>query len=267
MTDYYIPFLVQQEAPWSFVKTFGPGIITACVTGSIASAAYIVARTQREIAENKYKLDLFDKRLPLYEKYNEMYKELKDADLVSYSFGWKKLISSNKELLGKCSKIFSNLSDDIKILEEINVFHEMTEKLGKLKDKIDQYDEKYFQDRSCIDIDLKKSYDTLMYYKHIPGNEGRSSYYKYSKINENLRKLQENYEEKCKERENCKYEISNLTKEISIFSERISTALVVIKNSMEDQLNISHRAYTKYKNFHIRNIIMGPIRFVCKIRW
>ncbi|MCW4589614.1 hypothetical protein NO263_03365 [Gluconacetobacter entanii] len=43
------------------------------MTGSIASAAYFVARSQREIATNKYNLDLFDKRWEIYKEFYPFY--------------------------------------------------------------------------------------------------------------------------------------------------------------------------------------------------
>ncbi|KAA8389416.1 hypothetical protein, partial [Acetobacter sp. DmW_125124] len=63
---------------WHFlVKTFGP----ISITGFIALAAYKVARTQREIASNKYNLDLFISRLRVYEDFVKiLYKIKKGLD-------------------------------------------------------------------------------------------------------------------------------------------------------------------------------------------
>lgn len=125
MTVY--SFACSTPDDWSnwhlWVKTFGPGIITACVTGSIASAAYIVARTQREIASNKYKLDLFDKRWSVFEEFYDIYNNIEKAkknNIVNHSNLVKEKPIFDKCLL-KIYKVYDclaeyNLTNEYKIL-------------------------------------------------------------------------------------------------------------------------------------------------------
>nr|WP_156475426.1 hypothetical protein [Gluconobacter thailandicus] len=100
-----------------WVRTFGPGIITACVTGSIAAAAYIVARTQREIAANKYDLDLFDKRYPLFEKINDAAEKIENYDTE------KEFIVENIQSLDTYEKIHSHCNQFIIYISKISNFN------------------------------------------------------------------------------------------------------------------------------------------------
>lgn len=102
---------------YMWAKTFGPGIITACVTGSIASAAYIVARTQREIAANKYDLDLFDKRYPLFEKINDAAEKIEKYDTE------KECIDENIQLLNTNNEIRLHCEQYIIYIERIRNFN------------------------------------------------------------------------------------------------------------------------------------------------
>lgn len=69
---------------WFILKTFGPGIVTAIFTGTIAILAYRIARTQREIAANKYDLDLFDKRYEIFENFIPCYDKINKLDIKEY---------------------------------------------------------------------------------------------------------------------------------------------------------------------------------------
>lgn len=100
-----------------WARTFGPSIVTACVTGSIASAAYIVAKTQREIAANKYDLDLFDKRYPLFEKINDAAEKIEKYDTG------KECIVENIQLLDTHEKIWSHCDQYITYIGRISDFN------------------------------------------------------------------------------------------------------------------------------------------------
>ncbi|WP_336764001.1 hypothetical protein [Asaia sp. VD9] len=138
-----------------WAKTFGPGIVTACVTGSIASAAYIVARTQREIAANKYDLDLFDKRYPLFEKINEAAEKTESYDtrnecvyedikLADYS---KEVNSRRKLYISHINKIRAFDTSSIEVIyDEINksvrLYRNITpEMVDLLKKNIKEFNE------------------------------------------------------------------------------------------------------------------------------
>lgn len=100
---------------WHFLaKTFGPGLIA----GLIASAAYIVARTQREIASNKYDLDLFDKRYPLFEKVNAYADKVEKYDTKNnYIMGNIHSVNSHKQLISYCGICI----DDLEKIENFNI--------------------------------------------------------------------------------------------------------------------------------------------------
>lgn len=88
MVDY-LPIPSDPPAPdkwdfWFILKTFGPGIITALFTGTIAILAYRIAKTQREIAANKYNLDLFDKRYEIFDKIRPVYEKFKYIKFDDY---------------------------------------------------------------------------------------------------------------------------------------------------------------------------------------
>ncbi|MDG6095643.1 hypothetical protein LOC54_11190 [Acetobacter sp. AN02] len=132
MTVY--SFACSTPDDWSswhiWVRTFGPGIITACVTSSIASAAYIVARTQREIAANKYDLDLFDKRYPLFEKINDAAEKIEKYDTG------KECIVENIQSLDTYEKIISHRNQCIIYVERIRNFN--TEVIKNVYDEINK---------------------------------------------------------------------------------------------------------------------------------
>lgn len=85
-------------------KTFGPGLLTATVTGSIAFAAFRVARSQREIANNKYNLDMFDKRYDLFGKIVTLHEKLELMEIPEYE---------NHEYNEELHKKFSSFLDKI----------------------------------------------------------------------------------------------------------------------------------------------------------
>lgn len=85
----YLPIPSDPPAPdkwdfWFILKTFGPGIVTALFTGTIAILAYRIAKTQREIAANKYDLDLFDKRYEIFENFIPCHDKINELDLKEY---------------------------------------------------------------------------------------------------------------------------------------------------------------------------------------
>lgn len=172
-----------------WAKTFGPGIITACVTGSIASAAYIVARTQREIAANKYDLDLFDKRYPLFEKINDAAEKIEKYDTGKECIdGNIQLLDTHNEIRSHCDQYIIYIQkirdfniDAIKsIYDEINksvrLYRNITpEKVSLLKEKIEILNENknktyQFEDNEnkiCDTTDSNLNYYLINMHKNI----------------------------------------------------------------------------------------------------
>lgn len=85
----YIPvYLSPPPDNWGdyhfYIKTFGPGVVTAIFTGTIAIFAYRVARTQRTIAANKYALDLFDKRYEIFDSMIKTHDKITKFEILDY---------------------------------------------------------------------------------------------------------------------------------------------------------------------------------------
>lgn len=244
MTVY--SFACSTPDDWSnwhlWVKTFGSGIITACVTGSIASAAYIVAKTQREIAANKYNLDLFDKRFPIYEKYKDKFEDYIDADNVN---NLPNIILSEKTLLLQVQKLFNNIKYDvdflIKFSEIISIMKETSNDSKKcsLTEKI---------------------INSINYRNHIIKlrENDKSNQDLVKKFKEEVKKIsyvKDNYNNNIK-----KYDFYDYSK---IFSSCISK----IMNKMDNQLTVSHISYDKNKNIYIYKVILGLFGWVKRVRW
>ncbi|MBS1032917.1 hypothetical protein JK192_16320, partial [Gluconobacter cerinus] len=200
-----------------WAKTFGPGIITACVTGSIASAAYIVARTQREIAANKYDLDLFDKRYPLFEKINDAAEKIEKYDTR------KECIDENIQLLDTYEKIHSHCDQYIIYIEKISNFN--IDVIKSIYDEINKSvrlyrnitPEKVSLLKEKIEILNKNKYKTYKFNEHENKICDTTDLYLniyLKKMHENIIKFSrgqelEHFERKIQEHKNYIHDIKN----------------------------------------------------------
>lgn len=100
----------QSNTLWEIGKIAIPSII--------AFMAFSVARSQREIASNKYDLDLFNKRLDNYDDFVKEFNNLTTKDEVKIKECIDKF-GDNIKIIEKCNVLFSVLSteaDKMKLL-------------------------------------------------------------------------------------------------------------------------------------------------------
>lgn len=109
MTVY--SFACSTPDDWSnwhlWAKTFGPGLIAAF----IALMAFGVANTQKQIATNKYNLDMFDKRWSVFEDFYKEYKIYLQINILhDFSIGTK--IDVMKKILLKAERFFEDITQE-----------------------------------------------------------------------------------------------------------------------------------------------------------
>ncbi|MCP9321024.1 hypothetical protein KBX73_14860 [Acetobacter persici] len=122
---------------WHFLaKTFGPGLIA----GTIALMAYRVASTQKQIATNKYNLDMFDKRWSVFENYHDIIDNIskcEHGDHISVQ-GLENLGNNLEKCIIKSEKVFESLYDN-HVIAEYAIFLEeakiITKSINELRDK------------------------------------------------------------------------------------------------------------------------------------
>ncbi|WP_406239926.1 hypothetical protein ACF3NX_13025 (plasmid) [Acetobacter orientalis] len=179
-------FLIVPPAPdnWNdpcfYIKTFGPGIIAACIAGM----ALVVALTQRKIAANKYNLDLFDKRYEIYNEIIKLRRKVITGDIV-LSSNFKLLVSSHDEAItyfDKMPLLFENINkkmyyDLCKELLECEYIFRETSSVDFVKSSIIIQDQKTVKD----DIELKRLKDEYNQEKIVRFNERNTCLQKYMK--------------------------------------------------------------------------------------
>ncbi|WP_143456023.1 hypothetical protein [Novacetimonas hansenii] len=180
---------------WSVVKTFGPSIIA----GSIAIMAYRLSReqkgiaeTQKEIAANKYNLDLFDKRYDIFESLSDVndiictihIPDYSNESFFDYDGGHKskeELVSEQIDLISsiirlsalKEKKVIKSLKKALKIYNSID--EEKLEFLCKEIDMIVKYlneiCDKYKCDKNTIMNDLQYNLNYELRHLTMGGNK------------------------------------------------------------------------------------------------
>ncbi|MBS1017263.1 hypothetical protein, partial [Acetobacter persici] len=113
---------------WHFLaKTFGPGLIA----GTIALMAYRVASTQKQIATNKYNLDMFDKRWSAFEEFYKIYNKItkcNETSIVDYD-ELKNIENDLQKCILKSEKLFEEITDN-------NILNIFSETLSNIKSNI-----------------------------------------------------------------------------------------------------------------------------------
>lgn len=148
----YIPvYLPPNSDNWGdfcfYIKTFGPGMMTAALTGTIAYLAFRVARTQKTIAANKYALDLFDKRYEIFDSMIDTHDKITKFEIPDYD----KNTLSNAEKNKTPVSIF--VSEQLKIIDCIHNF--MLKEFKGLSSKLEKSARIF---RKITNDDVKKFY-------------------------------------------------------------------------------------------------------------
>lgn len=237
----------QPNMIWEIVKFGIPSII--------AIMAFYVALSQREIASNKYKLDLFDKRIPIYDEFQEKYvsiigdKESSDELNVFRS----KLFDIQKSTEEKCVVYFYNLQGYFDKLDKMKC--EVVEIENKIKNANGIIEEHKSNTSLKEEKEGILSSDKNYLEKYSPESQGRES----------MEKVIYNIKKSITDNEKI---ISDLCKKINVVDPKINSKLESYKNekdeklkeiiclireiksNMINQLSLSHVSYTGI-NFHI----------------
>lgn len=229
---------------WPTIKTFGPSMITGSVTAFMASLAYFVSRAQREIAANKYNLDLFDKRYPIYEEFDKCFstlKYVKNEDILKENC---KNIFKNKDTIIKCSRLFSGVSEHCYTLRIFSCeFISKIRSRDVLEKYINEYGE-YFKHTKGID-DKILSLEQEVAYKRF--NIHQSVIDEKTKQIHKLMEIKINYEKELEIYKSNEKMHKYLNIEIKSLISEFHSSLLVIYEKMEEQLNISHDPYKGWK--------------------
>lgn len=212
--------------------------------------AYFVARTQREIAENKYNLDLFDKRYPLYEEFDKEYTKTIKNDVYTLYSNYHFFSYNNKTLIMKISKMFSNTKEDCMILiDSPNVLY----------DKIKEFSVQH-------EIRERDIEQTLKNYSTIES--------KFQKIDGEIKRLNEAGDTISQQlalgKITEKSQLERQLKELAVIKElssKIDLSFKTVFEKMNEQLDISHNAYIKPEYYSFKNMIYKPYIIIKKIRW
>lgn len=249
MTDIMFTCAPQIAAVSSWIdnfpalKTLTPPIITGSVTAFMASLAYFVSRSQREIAANKYNLDLFEKRYPEYEKFLEAFRSAREEEELAWST--IDAVRKNKTLINKCSRMFSGINmyceSLIELPDEIDI--KKKDQLPYLDQDLDEF-ERFLDgdDTDKLDETIKS---TLCHITNAKNNNDVLSENSHRHYLSKLWALKLNFKDQKALRDRNLEKINEIDYEIDELKNRIKASLISILDSMEAQLTLSHAPYTR----------------------
>ncbi|MBS1016881.1 hypothetical protein KBX73_14885 [Acetobacter persici] len=246
------------------LKIIIPSLITGTVAASIGSLAYRVAYNQREIAANKYKLDLFDKRFPIYEEFKENFSGLSKPSRNIEVFNNYSL--AKKGILLKCSRIFSGFEHDFHIIQTKP--KEIVSNDIEYKKLISREYDIYFSIPSKdIDSEIKEQLEHISTFendsKYTPEREYHHHYIRDAtqrlEFLEDVKKKWDEYKEEYHQRSKRKKELSDKMQKDKLI---VDEAFKKISENIEEQLTLSHNPYEKDKEIYIFSFIFNFIRFI-----
>ncbi|ARW49513.1 hypothetical protein [Acetobacter pasteurianus] len=237
----------QSNTLWEIGKIAIPSII--------AFMAFSVARSQREIASNKYDLDLFNKRLDNYDDFVKEFNNLTTKDEVKIKECIDKF-GDNIKIIEKCNVLFSGLSTEANkmkllyidycdcsgILSEISSKREEIDKIQEEMKPLNIKISELQKDIQKFGLSTKEKIIKKVEQSKIIGDRFIIQK-KINKIHEENPKMNENEIEYNEKIENI---ISTMVKNYD-----------VLKEKMIQQLKVSHKPYIPNRFDGLIDFIFG----------
>ncbi|MCC6104350.1 hypothetical protein [Acetobacter sp.] len=273
MCSSQLPVVESWIDGWPALKV----IIPSLITGSIATMAYNVAKTQREIAANKYNLDLFDKRYEVFKEFDPLYNKIKNENIIPLYIKALKNLPEIEDKIKKSAYVYDGISNELidRVLYDIRMVTKIHEKLSSIiydnysysKKKEDKFiSENFISKKSYREYITEKSEEIKK--KEHKINTMMEGYENFSKekkhfIDRNkhptevaLKRLKEEKKEKEKPFKSG-FNIIRLLRHLK-FKEKqyfvnIKKDIDNIYSTMRQELDVSMRPYKKYKEKTIKN--------------
>lgn len=256
MSDFI--FSCQHEKDFfDTLKIILPSII-ASMALIVSTLAFRVSKTQREIASNKYQLDLFDKRIPVYDDFFSKYVSLLDKDT---EYCRKEIKEIDNLISEKCIAYFTNTKETFenisRILNNIKNYETRIKEIEENRKKREILKEKYFNPKDSIQrLQQRLLRETDAFEKSL--------------IQEKIYENEQLYIEG--DYAGTKYHQED--EDIKIIEKQIGDSITVIKFDIEiidreikKQLVISHYSYTEKEEIYVFQWFFDIVKWIKKLRF